>query len=330
MRTRRISALVASLLVVGAVGAVAQSRATHSARAGSKAAALTWEAQGRSGGTLLAGQVPLAVTTHAAARVQRHTASSRIELNFGFPLRDKAALDALIAQSGEDAPLPRAAPQLYARFSPPVGAGRRAARAGSRRTASRSRTSAPTGSRSPRPRRPRTVERALHVKINDYVRPGFTFHGLQGRAVPVLREHDRADGARAPRAADDLGAERRRPLLHAAPARRGQRTAADRADCGDDDDAAINPLCVDVRSGGYFPSDLRGALRHHRPRLRRHRPDDRLHAVDRRRAPGGDDRVRDRRPATSRSPSTRAASRRATRRRRRARARRRRSRPTTC
>ena len=30
-------------------------------------------------------------------------------------------------------------------------------------------------------------------------------------------------------------------------------------DCGDDeDDAVINPLCIDVRAGGYFPADLRG------------------------------------------------------------------------
>ena len=29
-------------------------------------------------------------------------------------------------------------------------------------------------------------------------------------------------------------------------------------DCGTTDDAVINPLCVDVRGGGYFPSDLQG------------------------------------------------------------------------
>src|SRR4029077_17553969 len=30
------------------------------------------------------------------------------------------------------------------------------------------------------------------------------------------------------------------------------------SDCGDDDNAVISPLCADVRSGGYFPADLRG------------------------------------------------------------------------
>src|SRR6185437_1894237 len=29
-------------------------------------------------------------------------------------------------------------------------------------------------------------------------------------------------------------------------------------DCGDDDNAVISPLCVYVRTGGYFPSDLKG------------------------------------------------------------------------
>ena len=65
----------------------------------------------------------------------------------------------------------------------------------------------------------------------------------------------------APRHPEHLGPLRRRPLLHPGPARRGRpeldagRRRLRRATTTT---PVINPLCIDVRSGGYFPADLRG------------------------------------------------------------------------
>ncbi len=58
-----------------------------------------------------------------------------------------------------------------------------------------------------------------------------------------------------------LGPQRRRPLLHARrsspPATSTRRQAAPTA-ATTRTTRSINPLCIDVRSGGYFPADLRG------------------------------------------------------------------------
>src|SRR5262249_47659129 len=110
------------------------------------------------------------------------------------------------------------------------------------------------------------VQHALHVQINDYERPGFTYRGVHVKpytfysnttnpTVPArlglqtiarLSDVDRfftsaqlANGGKTP------------PAKGNAPAQGSV------SDC-DDEGGVINPLCVDVRSGGYFPVDLRG------------------------------------------------------------------------
>ena len=110
---------------------------------------------------------------------------SSIKLNFAFPLRDQAALDRLIAQEAKTHPyLSRA--QLYNRFSPPQpqvdaaqtwlqGNGFRITHVGADRLAITA--AAPTAN----------VEKALHVKINDYVRPGFTFDGSRSSRTSSTR-----------------------------------------------------------------------------------------------------------------------------------------------
>ena len=163
------------------------------------------------GNVKLTGQVPLAVAkipgaaaSHRAGYVRPHPESADIGLSFAFPLRDKAGLDQLIAQEARTHQyLTRA--QIYARFAPPaaqvnalrswlIGRGFRVTHIGADRMAITA--YAPTA----------VVEKTLHVKINDYLKPASTFGKLQGAAVSVLREHDRADGPGALRGADDLRA----------------------------------------------------------------------------------------------------------------------------
>ena len=115
--------------------------------ASNTAAATGWLERSLTGSTTLAGQVPLAVSQGTADYEHRHPADALISLSFAFPLRDTAALDALIAQQAKYAPVPHPRPAGLRRVLAAAGAGRRAARLAAGRRASASRTSAPTGSR---------------------------------------------------------------------------------------------------------------------------------------------------------------------------------------
>lgn len=78
-----------------------------------------WAAARRTGSVRLAGQVPLSVLhAGAAERLADHPADAPLTLSFSLPLRDPAALDALIARQAEThTQISRA--DLYARFAPP-------------------------------------------------------------------------------------------------------------------------------------------------------------------------------------------------------------------
>ena len=234
---RGLVGVIASLAVVGTLVVVAMSPNRGHVQAG-------WKTQHLAGKRQLKGEVPLPVSQKVAAYVRPHAQKAVINLNFGFPLRDRAALDKLIAQQAKThSYLSR--DELYTRFSPPNGQidalrtwlqtnGFTVTHVGLDRMAVTA--SATTA----------TVQKALHVKINDYIRPAFQFHAV--KVTPFVFYSNTSD-----------------PTL---PARLGVQTISGLSDvdrfftqaqleCGDDN-AVINPLCIDVRAGGYFPVDLRG------------------------------------------------------------------------
>ena len=331
MRGRRslfgFTVVLAGACTVAAVVFSVQGHATANVAAASR----PWATRDLPGSVKLTGQVPLAVAkipgaaaAHRAGYVRPHPKSADIGLSFAFPLRDKAGLDQLIAQEARTHRyLTR--PQIYARFSPPVA-----------------------------------QVNALRSWL-----PGDGFRDHAHRRRPAGDHGVRADGGRRedaarqdqrlPQAGVDLRqaarcgriGSTRTSTAPTIPARFGVQTISGLSDvdrfftsaqlsaatrsatAATATNAVISPLCVDVRSGGYFPADLRGALQHHGPRHRRHRPDDRLHALDGRREAGDDGPLcsEHQRPADHRRSQLRRD--RATLRRRRAHARRRPSGPTT-
>jgi len=236
---------IAALLVVGAAAAgtaalVVVSSPRHASRAGVAAAPLQrrqWVEKTRTGSSTLTGQVPLAVSHKTAPYVRPHSPTARLRVNFGFPLQDKAGLDALIAQEAKTHRyLTRA--QLYARFSPPPAQlralegwlqakGFTITHVGlDRMSVAASATTA-------------VVEKTLHVQINDYVRPALTFHGLK------IQPYVFYGNTTAP----------------TVPARLGIESVSGLSDVDRFySEAQLSPQGVrpvEVRSGGYFPGDLR-------------------------------------------------------------------------
>jgi photosystem II stability/assembly factor-like uncharacterized protein len=205
---------------------------------------------------VLVGQVPLAVSQSTATYVSHHSGDALMTLNFSFPLRDKAGLDALIEQESRTHQY-LSRDQLYARFAPPAeqvealkqwleGKGFRVTRVGVDRM---SVTAVAKTS---------VVERVLQVAINDYVRPATTFQGLKVASYQFFAN------ATAPVVPARLGLQSisglsdvDRFFTQAQIDSGDLNSTPGAADCGEDN-AAINPLCIDVRSGGYYPADLRG------------------------------------------------------------------------
>ena len=209
MRGRRslfgfIAALVAAGTAAAVVGSV-QGQASNAS-----AATRAWATRDLTGNVRLAGQVPLAVAkipgaaaSQRAGYVRHHSPTADLGLNFAFPLRDKAGLDRLIAQEAKTHQyLTRA--QIYARFAPPAAQVNALAQ-----LARRARLP-----RHPHRRRPdgvtayaptAVVEKTLHVKINDYLKPAFTFRGLKVRPYQYYANTTAPDGACAPRRADISG-----------------------------------------------------------------------------------------------------------------------------
>ena len=191
----------------------------------------------------LTGQVPQTVSNHVATIVRAHPAAAQIRLSFGLPMRNRGSLDALIAQEGRTHHyLTRA--QLYQRFSPSqqqvsaleswlTAHGFRIAHVGSDRLAVSA--SASTA----------TIEQALHVKINDYLRPATNFRGLTVAPFQFYAN----------------------TVAPAIPARLGVQTISGLSDVDRfyttaqlatrSTGATRGTLAATTRSGGYFPSDLR-------------------------------------------------------------------------
>jgi len=256
--------LASALAILG--GAAAIAAVTHGGSQPSQHATSTgWAQQRLHGNVQLTGQVPL-VVRHARPAPARHTPSTPlpassvphpgatylhphpktadIGLNFAFPLRNRAALDQLIAQEAKTHRyLTRA--QLYARFSPPPAQFDALqawlARNGFRIThLSPDRLAitvhAPTA----------VVERALHVRINDYLRSGFTFRNIKVQPFQFYAN------TTAPRVPARLGLQSISGLSDIDRFYTNYRLGGGAPVTPDDPDA------TDVRSGGYFPADLRG------------------------------------------------------------------------
>jgi photosystem II stability/assembly factor-like uncharacterized protein len=231
MDIRRVGAFAVPMVAVGAV--LTFGGAQLAARSGSSTVQIK-------------GEVPVTVATGKAQVVGPHAAAATLKLNFGYALNDVKGLNALIAQEAKSHQY-LSRPQLYARFSPKQqqvdqlrtwlnSNGFTVTHVGADRLALTAQASTAT------------VEKALHVKINDYIRPGYTFGkvkvapytffsntrnptlpaGLKLQSVSGLSDIDRFYTA---------------AQLSGAPP---QATSSPKIATG-----------ADVRSGGYFPGDIR-------------------------------------------------------------------------
>lgn len=165
MVVRWFGGLVVGMLAVGAIA--------FGAPRSSPSPAPAWATKDLRGSAVLSGVVSLSLSNGNARYMRPHPAGERLKLNFAFPLRDRPALDAQIAAHHT-----LARTQLYDRFSPPrdqVAAlagwlkanGFTVTHAGADRMAL---TATATTAQ---------VERTLHVKINDYLRQGYSWHGVK-------------------------------------------------------------------------------------------------------------------------------------------------------
>ncbi len=206
----------------------------------------------------LEGEVPTTVATGTATLLGHHPADATLKLNFGYPVKDMNGLDALIAQEAKTHRyLTRA--QLYDRFSPKqsqvdqlrgwlTANGFTITHAGADRLALTA--SATTA----------TVERALHVRINDYLRPGSTFRGIK---VAPYRFYSNTSDPTLPAGLklqtisglSDVDRFYTATQLSGKPPKVAQ--APQTALNCQADDATVHPQCSDTRTGGYFPGDIR-------------------------------------------------------------------------
>ena len=201
------------------------------------------------GDTTITGDTPLDVSAHQATLLHHHPAGALLSLNFTLPLSHRDQLNALIAQEAKSHTY-LTHRQAYARFSPSEAQLRRVSgwleSSGFRIThvgADRmSLTAAATTA---------NVEKALHVRINDYVKPGYTFEKV--KVHPYVFYANTTD----PTVPAGLDLQTISGLSDVD--RFFTQVQLDRAaaGCDDDDSGTVNPQCLEVRSGGYFPSDLR-------------------------------------------------------------------------
>jgi photosystem II stability/assembly factor-like uncharacterized protein len=250
MRLRHAAFLVAVVTAgcFAVVSAASISRTNGRARASTGAVASWAKTRDLKGSVRLAGAIPRAAATHETHAVARHSRKGKLTLGFAFPLHNRAGLNALIAREAKTHRyLTRA--QIYARYAPPkgqvralrhwlVGHGFTITHVGADRLMIVAKASTST------------VEKALHVRIDDYVQSALSYDKVKVR--PYLYY--------AAAAAPEV------------PARLGLQTISGLSDIdrfftdaqiyaanhpGACSDALRNRHCVGVRSGGYFPLDLK-------------------------------------------------------------------------
>jgi photosystem II stability/assembly factor-like uncharacterized protein len=212
---------------------------------------LAWSTQNASGSVKLNGQVPLGVANAGSMSAFKSLGlvaeKSSISLNFGLPVRNEKALNALIVEEAKThRQLSRA--QIYARFSPPqaqyaalkswlVKEGYTITHVGADRLAVTAKAPASV------------IDRSLDVKLDVFHVPAFTDEGIN---VP----------------AQDFYSNTTAPVV---PARLGLQSIsglnnvdqfftdtqlADAAESASETTSASS-VSPDTRSGGYFPRDLR-------------------------------------------------------------------------
>ena len=227
------------------------------------AAPKAWTQRDFTGSVRLTGQVPLVVRhAHRAPAVRTsklrtstvahpqvgatylhpHPAKADIGLNFSFPLRDQAGLDRLILQEARmHRYLTRT--QIYARFAPPqvqydalrtwlLANGFRVTHVAADRMSITAH--APTA----------TVEKTLHVEINDYLRRGFNFGKVKVQPFQFYAN------STAPQVPARLGLQAVSGLSDIDRFYTNYQLVGGGPAFPDDPDA------TGVRSGGYFPADL--------------------------------------------------------------------------
>jgi len=230
----RLLVAAAALIVVGtsisAAAAVGSSSKSQS----------VWPERTLKGQRTYGRLVPRVVRNGLAPYLHAHKASSRLTLSFGLPLRNKAGLDRLIQEEAWTHHSPTRA-ELYRRFSPSKAQynalrlwltrhGFRVTHLGRDRLLISA--SAKTS----------TIERVLHTRIADFVRPGFTFQRVKVKPFVFFANT--------------------RPA--SLPARFGVQTISGltNVDRFFTDYTLAHPSTYGheplVRSGGYYPVDLRG------------------------------------------------------------------------
>jgi photosystem II stability/assembly factor-like uncharacterized protein len=232
-----------AVVVLAVLAAGAFAVATAAAIGGSKAQASTgvgagWATRDARGTVRLHGQIPRAVATRTTHSLARHAARDRLTLSFALPLRNKAALDRLIQR---EATTHRyvTRKQIYARFAPSV-AQYKALR---KWLLSRGFTITHVGAdrlaiaASARTSR---IERVLHLRINDYRSPAYTYRKVRVHSYLYYSAN------RAPKVPARLGIQGISGLSNVSRFFTDAQIAT-----------ARNPHVPDVRSGGYFPTDLR-------------------------------------------------------------------------
>ena len=242
---RSLRGLVVALSIAGVAGIavtawIAGTSVSQPGAAASTKAIQRWAQDGATGNVKLTGQVPLAVAHGTAGYVRPHPPAAELKVNFGLPIRDRSSLDTLIAQEARTHRyLTRG--QLYARFSPPPAQvdalshwlrthGFRITHVGLDHLAV---TAVATTA---------VVQKTLRVQINDYIRPASTFRSL--RIAPY-----------------QFYANTTAPTV---PARLGVQSVSGLSDVDRFFSAAQlarggpqGTKPANVRSGGYFPADLR-------------------------------------------------------------------------
>ena len=211
----------------------------------------------------LKGQVPLQVQHHNASFLRPHPANARLSVSFGLPLRSRAGINSLIAQEARTHQyLSRA--QLYARFSPPKAQynalGRWLESKGLRIThLGADRLMVTVSGTTAR------VERALDVKINDYVSRAYTYHAIKVKpyvfyANTTSPKVPARFGIQTVSGLSDIDRFFTQIQLGKAVAKAagGGVSPVPVGGCGSGDDGDGGTQCTDTRAGsGYYPNDIK-------------------------------------------------------------------------
>ena len=256
---RRAVAIAVALAIVGGIAASGFTRAGSAA----PPAHHLWAAQARQGSVKLKGQVPLQVQHHNASFLRPHPANARLSVSFGLPLRSRAGINSLIAQEARTHQyLSRA--QLYARFSPPKAQynalGRWLESKGLRIThLGADRLMVTVSGTTAR------VERALDVKINDYVSRAYTYHAIKVKpyvfyANTTSPKVPARFGIQTVSGLSDIDRFFTQIQLGKAVAKAagGGVSPVPVGGCGSGDDGDGGTQCTDTRAGsGYYPNDIK-------------------------------------------------------------------------